>query len=71
MHRGNSCECIIYIKIIVIYIHLGTKCFCGQGGIYKGMKLGKEVIQVIRWFLDQIIPLFFIHDLLGILTNTL
>ena len=31
-HRGHGCKCIVYAWLIVIYLGMGTKLFCGGGG---------------------------------------
>ena len=32
---GHGCECVIYVYLIVINLHIGLKLLCGGGGIIE------------------------------------
>ena len=58
------------MKLVLIYIRIVTKLFCGGGGLYEGMKTGEDIIEVIKWLIIQIFVMFFICGLVGISIDT-
>ena len=47
-HGGNSFDCEIYTKLMILNLHICTKLGCNEGGKYKDVILGKVVIKLIR-----------------------
>ena len=46
-HRANGCECGIYARLIGIYLHIVNKFYYGGGVLFKGIKLGEDVIKLV------------------------
>ena len=40
-HSEHGCECGIYARLVVIYLHIVNKFYYGGGVLFKGINLGK------------------------------
>ena len=58
MHRGSGCRWEIYVKLIVINLHLCTfNIYCV--GVWYNIMIWKEyIIEEVKWSLVQILALF-------------
>ena len=66
-HRGYNKKWVMYVQLIIINIFIGHILCCGKGRRCEGMILGLGMVEVIRWFIIQIIELYCISHLVGIL----
>ena len=64
IHSCDVFKCVIYVWLIIIYLHIGNGIFCGKGGWWKYLWSGEVVVKLIDLLLIWILENFYFVFLL-------